>query len=151
LRMFHRLGVRYMTLTHSNHNHFADSCAPIEPRWGGLNLLGEKVVKEMNRLGMMVDLSHVSDATFYHVLRITRAPVILSHSSSRVLCEHPRNVTDDQLRRLAENGGVVMINFNCGFLDARYGALRNAWRMKTETRRRAIDKRHERGSAAHAA
>jgi membrane dipeptidase len=121
LRMFGLLGVRYMTLTHTNHNEYADSCAQSEPRWGGLNRLGVKVVKEMNRLGIMVDISHVSDATFYDALRHTRAPAICSHSSMRALCGHPRNITDDMLRALADNGGVVMINYNCGFLDDDYG------------------------------
>jgi len=113
--------VRYMTLTHTNHNEYADSCAPAEPRWGGLNRLGVKVVAEMNRLGMVVDVSHVSDATFFDALAAAKAPVICSHSSLRALCAHPRNVTDDMLRAIAANGGAVMINFNCGFLDADYG------------------------------
>lgn len=121
LRLFHKLGVRYMTLTHTMHNEFADSCAPVEPRWGGLNKLGVKVVQEMNRLGVMVDVSHVSDATFFDALRVTRAPVICSHSSMRALCAHKRNITDDMLRALAANDGVVMINYNCGFLDEDYG------------------------------
>lgn len=120
LRLFHQLGVRYMTLTHTNHNEYADSCADAVPRWGGLNTLGQKVVKEMNRLGMMVDVSHVADSTFRDVLAVTRAPVICSHSSMRALCDHPRNVTDDMLRALAKNDGVVMINYNCGFVDAEY-------------------------------
>jgi membrane dipeptidase len=120
LRLFARLGVRYMTLTHTNHNEFADSCAPAEPRWGGLNRLGAKVVAEMNRLGVMVDVSHVSDATFFDVLRVTRAPAICSHSSLRAICPHKRNVTDAMLQALAANGGVVMINYNCGFLDPDY-------------------------------
>jgi membrane dipeptidase len=130
LRLFHRLGVRYMTLTHTNHNEFADSCAPVEPRWGGLNRLGVKVVREMNRLGVMVDVSHVSDATFADVLRTTSAPVICSHSSLRALCPHPRNITDDMLRALAKNGGAVMINYNCGFLDPEF-AKRSSGRTAT--------------------
>jgi membrane dipeptidase len=132
LRLFHRLGVRYMTLTHTNHNEFADSCAPAEPRWRGLNKLGVKVVREMNRLGMIVDVSHVSDATFADVLRTAQAPVICSHSSLRALCEHPRNVTDDMLRALAANGGALMINYNCGFLDADYAKNSSA---RSATRR----------------
>ncbi len=120
LRLFARLGVRYMTLTHTNHNEFADSCAESLPRWGGLNTLGVKVVHEMNRLGVMVDISHVSDATFYDVLRVTRAPAICSHSSLRALCGHKRNITDEMLKALAQNGGVVMINYNCGFIDEDY-------------------------------
>ncbi|MEO6596785.1 MAG: dipeptidase [Planctomycetota bacterium] len=132
LRQFHRLGVRYMTLTHTNHNEFADSCAPVEPRWGGLNRLGAKVVREMNRLGVIVDVSHVSDATFRDVVHLTTAPVICSHSSLRSLCAHPRNITDDMLRALAMNGGAVMINFNCGFLDPEYAKLSSG---RTATRR----------------
>lgn len=126
LRMFQRLGVRYMTLTHTQHNEFADSCAPAEPRWRGLNRLGVEVVAEMNRLGLMVDVSHVSDATFADVLAHTTAPVICSHSSMRALCPHPRNLTDDMLRRLAANGGCVMINYNCGFLDESYATESSA-------------------------
>ncbi|MGE3171415.1 MAG: dipeptidase [Planctomycetota bacterium] len=126
LRLFARLGVRYMTLTHTNHNEYADSCAQAEPRWGGLNTLGVKVVKEMNRLGVMVDVSHVADSTFADVLEVTRAPVICSHSSLRTLCATPRNITDDMLRALAANGGVMMINFNCGFVDEQYQKLGDA-------------------------
>ncbi len=103
-------GIRYVTLTHSNTNRWADSSGD-EPRWGGLNDLGRGLVREMNRLGVLVDLSHVSDAAFYDALAASRAPVILSHSSVRALTDHPRNVTDEMLRALAENGGVVMINF----------------------------------------
>jgi membrane dipeptidase len=132
LRLFHQLGVRYMTLTHTNHNEFADSCAPAAKRWGGLNRLGAKVVAEMNRLGVIVDVSHVSDATFADVLRTTTAPVICSHSSLRELCPHPRNVTDDMLRAIAANGGALMINYNCGFLDADYAKNRSA---REQTRR----------------
>ncbi len=150
LREFYRAGVRYMTLTHSNHNEYADSSGEAEPKWGGLNRLGEKVVKEMNRLGMMVDVSHVSDATFFHALRVTRAPVICSHSSCRALCGHPRNVTDDMLRALAKNGGVVMINFNCGFLDDAYGKLSTANRSQLAIREQAIDKTFAKGSPEHA-
>ncbi len=125
LRLFHRLGIRYMTLTHTNHNEFADSCAPADPRWRGLNKLGVKVVREMNRLGVMVDVSHVSDATFADVMRTTRAPVICSHSSLRALCAHPRNITDDMLKAIGQNGGAVMINYNCGFLDGDYAKARS--------------------------
>lgn len=147
LRLFARLGVRYMTLTHTNHNEYADSCAEAVPRWGGLNNLGVKVVEEMNRLGMIVDVSHVSDATFADVLQVTRAPVICSHSSMRALCPHPRNITDDMLRALAANGGVVMINYNCGFVDAEY---QKAGSASNETRRiqeREARRRFAEGSA----
>lgn len=146
LRMFWRLGIRYITLTHGNHNHFADSSGEALPRWGGLNKLGVKVVQEMNRLGVMVDVSHVSDATFSDVMKVTRAPVILSHSSTRKLCGHVRNITDDMLKALGRNGGVIMINFNCGFLDEGYGKLESAWRNRTGMLQQAIHKKHPRGS-----
>jgi len=119
LRMFHRLGVRYMTLTHSNTNNWADSSTDA-PRWHGLNELGKSVVREMNRIGMIVDLSHVSDETFYAALQVTTKPVILSHSSCRALDNHPRNATDDMLRALAKNGGVVGINFYSEFVDQKF-------------------------------
>jgi membrane dipeptidase len=104
------VGIRYVTLTHANTNSWADS-ATDEPRWGGLNATGRDLVRAMNRLGVLVDLSHVSDSTFYDALAVTQAPVILSHSSVRALNPHPRNITDDMLRALADNGGVIMINF----------------------------------------
>ncbi len=146
LRAFHRAGVRYMTLTHGNNNEYADSSGEATPRWGGINRLGEKVVKEMNRLGMMVDVSHVSDPTFWQVLEVTRAPVICSHSSCRALCGHLRNVTDDMLRAIAKNNGVVMINYNCGFLDDDYGKLAAAYRTQLELRRAAIEKKFAAGT-----
>lgn len=121
LRSYYRLGVRYLTLTHSFHTSWADSAGTNEappPLHGGLTAFGEEVVREMNRLGMLVDVSHVSDATFWHVLRVTQAPVIASHSSVRAVADHPRNLSDDMLRALAVNGGVVMINFYSGYVDA---------------------------------
>jgi membrane dipeptidase len=122
LRRFHEQGVRYMTLTHSFHTSWADSAgtnvAPA-PRHGGLTPFGEQVVREMNRLGMMVDVSHVSDDTFWQVLRVTHAPVIASHSSVRAVADHPRNLDDEMLRALAKNGGLVMINFYPGYIDTR--------------------------------
>lgn len=120
LRTFYRLGVRYMTLTHSFHTGWADSSGTNEtpaPQHHGLTAFGESVVREMNRLGMLVDLSHVSDATFYHALRVTRAPALVSHSSTRAIADHPRNLSDEMLRALARNGGVVMINFYSGYID----------------------------------
>ena len=146
LRLFHRLGIRYMTLTHTNHNEFADSCAPAEPRWGGLNRLGVKVVREMNRLGMMVDLSHVSDATFFDALRATRAPAICSHSSMRALCGHKRNVTDEMARALAANDGVLMINYNCGFLDEDYAKNRSARQVTRSIQEKAAREKFAVGS-----
>ena len=117
LRLFYNLGVRYMTLTHSSTTLWADA-ATDEPKHGGLTRFGEEVVREMNRLGMMVDISHVSDGTMDDVLRISEAPVIFSHSSARALADHRRNVPDSILTRLAKNGGVVMVNIYPGFINA---------------------------------
>lgn len=118
LRAFHARGVRYMTLTWSNGNGWADSSGD-EPRHGGLTDFGREVVREMNRLGILVDVSHVSDETLADALATTRAPVIASHSSARALADHPRNLADEQLRAIARNGGVVMINFADIFIDPR--------------------------------
>ena len=128
LRLYHALGVRYMTLTWTNSNDWAESSGDIDdpaiPHHNGLTPFGRQVIAEMNRLGMMVDLSHVSDRTFSDVLAVTRAPVLVSHSSARALTESHRNLTDDQLRALAANGGVCMVNFYSAFIDESY---RQAW------------------------
>lgn len=116
LRAYYDLGVRYMTLTHNVNLDWADSAAK-PPQHGGLTQFGEDVVLEMNRLGMLVDLSHVSDGTMDDALRVSKAPVIFSHSSARALCDVPRNVPDSILKRLPENGGVVMVTFVAGFID----------------------------------
>ncbi len=116
LRAYYDLGVRYMTLTHNTHTDWADSAAK-PPLHNGLTEFGEQVVLEMNRLGMLVDLSHVSPDTMADTLRVTKAPVIFSHSSARALCDVPRNVPDDILRLLPDNGGVVMVTFVAGFID----------------------------------
>lgn len=128
LRVFHAMGVRYMTLTHSTTTTWADS-ATDAPKWGGLSPFGEAVVREMNRLGIMVDLSHVSEETMLDALRVSEAPVIFSHSSARGVTGHPRNVPDSVLRLLPEDGGVVMITFVPGFVseDVRtWGSARSA-------------------------
>jgi membrane dipeptidase len=116
LRMFYRLGVRYMTLTHWETIDWADA-ATDSAKHGGLTPFGEEVVREMNRLGMLVDLSHVSDATMVDAIRVSRAPVFFSHSSARVLANHVRNVPDSILKMVRANGGVVMVNFNPGFVS----------------------------------
>ena len=115
LRMLYVLGTRYMTLTHSETLDWADS-ATDKAKHNGLTEFGERVVLEMNRLGMLVDISHVSPATMRHALRVTKAPIIASHSSAFALAEHPRNVPDDVLKLVAKNGGVIMVNFYSGFI-----------------------------------
>jgi membrane dipeptidase len=124
LRDFYRLGVRYMTLSWSNTNEWADSSGDINnarvEHHNGLTNSGKQIVLEMNRLGMLVDISHVADKTFYDVIAITKAPVIASHSSARSLTNHPRNMTDDMLRAVAKNGGVIQVNFYNGFIDENY-------------------------------
>jgi membrane dipeptidase len=124
LRDFYRLGVRYMTLSWSNTNEWADSSGDIDDpkiqHHNGLTDFGKQVVLEMNRLGMMVDISHVADKTFWDAIATTKAPVIASHSSARALTNAPRNMTDDMLRAVAKNGGVVDVNFFSGFLDQNY-------------------------------
>jgi membrane dipeptidase len=124
LRDFYRLGVRYMTLSWSNTNEWADSSGDIDDpkiqHHNGLTDFGKQVVMEMNRLGMTVDISHVADKTFRDTIAITKAPVIASHSSARALSNHPRNMTDDMLRAVAKNGGVVEVNFFSAFDDQKY-------------------------------
>ena len=124
LRDYYRLGVRYMTLSWSNTNEFADSSGDInDPKvahHNGLTEGGKQIVHEMNRLGMLVDISHVADKTFWDAIAVTKAPVIASHSSARALTNHPRNMTDDMLRAVAKNGGVVQVNFYNAFIDETY-------------------------------
>jgi membrane dipeptidase len=115
LRMFYKLGARYMTLTHTTNTPWADS-ATDAPKSNGLSPFGEQVIREMNRLGMMVDLSHVSPATMASAMRVSAAPVIFSHSSARALTDVPRNVPDDMLKAVAANGGIVMVTFVPGFV-----------------------------------
>jgi len=128
LRAYYRFGARYMTLTHTNSNNWADSSGD-EAKHNGLTAFGKDVVLEMNRLGMLVDISHVSDKTFWDVIETSKAPVIASHSSARALCDHPRNMTDDMLRAVQKNHGVVMVNFYPVFLSQ---AVRNASRQRDE-------------------
>lgn len=118
LRMYHRLGIRSMILTHARNNNWADSSTDT-PVHNGLTDFGRQVVREMNRLGMLVDLAHVSDKTFYDALAVTSKPVIVSHSSMRAISNVPRNVSDEMLRALARNGGVIGINFGMGFINPR--------------------------------
>jgi membrane dipeptidase len=119
LRNYAALGVRYMTLTHFKNNNFADSSTD-KPAHNGLTAFGKEVVREMNRLGMMIDISHVADKTFFDVLALTTTPVLASHSSCRAIANHPRNMSDDMLRALAKNGGVIMINYHAAFLSEEF-------------------------------
>jgi membrane dipeptidase len=141
LRDYYRLGVRYMTLSWSNTNEWADSSGDIDDpkvqHHNGLTDFGKQVVVEMNRLGMMVDISHVADNTFWDAIATTKAPVIASHSSARALVDAPRNMTDDMLRAVAKNGGVVQVNFFNGFDDQNY---RNAMRAQEKDQAAAIQK-----------
>jgi len=139
LRNFYRLGVRYMTLTWSNTNEWADASGDIDKKdvkhHNGLTNFGRQVVLEMNRLGMLVDISHVSDKTFWDTIATTKAPVIASHSSARALNRHARNMSDDMLKAVAKNGGVVMVNYFSAFIGEEY---RKAFAAQKEERDRAV-------------
>jgi len=133
LRMYYQLGIRSMTLTHSRNNNWADASTD-KPVHNGLTDFGKEVVREMNRLGMLVDVAHVSDKTFYDALAVTTKPVIVSHSSMRALSDVPRNVSDEMLWALAKNGGVIGINFGEGFVNAKDAeALQSAIKIETTT------------------
>lgn len=140
LRNYYRLGVRYMTLTWSNTNDWADSSGDLDDvkihHHNGLTLFGKEVVQEMNRLGMLVDVSHASDKTFWDVIATTRTPIIASHSSARALTHSPRNLTDEMLRAIAKNNGVVMVNFFPAFIDEHW---RQAWNAQSAERKQAQD------------
>lgn len=116
-------GVRYVTLCHSGNNAICDSCAPKIKKWGGLSPFGKEVVAEMNRLGILIDVSHVSDDTFYDILKYSTKPVVATHSCCRALCNHPRNMTDDMIKALAAAGGVIQINFYPLFLDEGFSRI----------------------------
>jgi membrane dipeptidase len=127
LRTLHERGVRYMTLTWNNGTPWAGSSIGLNgTRTGGLTSFGRDVVREMNRLGMLVDISHVSDSTFFDVIATTSDPVIASHSSARAINSHPRNMSDDQLRAIGRNGGVVNVNFYSNFIDPRFRAAKDS-------------------------
>lgn len=126
LQQFYDSGVRYMTLCHSADNQICDSCASKIGKWGGLSPFGKEVVAEMNRIGMLVDVSHLSDDSFWDVLKYSKAPVAATHSCCRSLAAHPRNMTDDMIRALAEAGGVIQINFYPLFIDDSFAGVLDA-------------------------
>jgi membrane dipeptidase len=148
LRMYHALGVRYMTLTWANSNEWADSSGDLDdpaiPHHNGLTEFGREVIAQMNRLGMMIDVSHVSDKTLADVLACSKAPVIASHSCARALCNSPRNLTEEQLRALAAKGGVCFVNFYAAFVDEGY-------RQAVQNIRAARSAEHEALEAEYAA
>ncbi len=150
LRDYYALGVRYLTLTHTNTNGWADSSGdaddPGVKHHNGLTDFGKNVIREMNRLGMIVDISHVSDKTFWDALAVSQAPIFASHSSCRALCNVPRDMTDEMIAAMAKKGGVIQINFNCGFLSqksadvsekifAKMQAIRKKYKDDTEAMR----------------
>ena len=143
LREFHRLGVRYMTLTWNNTNDWADAGRG-EKKHHGLSPFGEEVVREMNRLGMLVDVSHVSDETMSDALDVSKAPIIASHSSARALSDVPRNIPDDLLRRIAKNGGVVQVNFYSVFVDTKTVTPQNDERNRVhKAQQDALDEKYK--------
>lgn len=123
IKLFYDKGIRYITLCHSGDNEICDSCASQVKKWGGLSPFGVEMVKEMNRLGMLIDVSHISDSSFYDVLKYSDKPVVATHSCCRALADHPRNMTDDMIRALADAGGVIQINFYPLFLDAGFSRI----------------------------
>jgi len=140
LREFHSHGVRYMTLTHNAATEWADSSNDT-PRHNGLTDFGKQVILEMNRLGMLVDVSHVSDSTFYDVLETSSAPVIASHSCCRELCDAPRNLDDAMIRALASRGGVIHITFHNGFLSQEYANANRALASEIASREQAVSQK----------
>ena len=142
LRDYYSLGVRYMTLTHSNSNHWADSSGDASKPNHGLSDFGKQVVAEMNRLGMMVDISHVSDKTFWDALETSKAPIFASHSSCRAISPVPRNMTDEMIQALAKKGGVVQINFSCDFLNPEVAKANQAVQDKMRAMRDDLAKKY---------
>lgn len=137
LRMYAALGVRYLTLTHSINTDWADSSGD-QPKHNGLTDFGKDVVRELNKLGVMVDVSHVADKTFWDALEISQAPIIASHSSCRALCGHPRNMTDEMIKALAAKGGVIQINYLDSYIDNDL----YLWQQKTQDARRELAQKY---------
>lgn len=145
IEFFHSRGIRYITLTHSQANHISDSSYDLRRPWGGLSPFGKEVVKEMNRVGIMVDISHVSDAAFYQAVEISEVPVIASHSSVRQFTPgFERNMDADMIRALAKNGGVIQINFGSSFIKSESYAWRNRYNAEKDKyiKNTGVDKSH---------
>jgi membrane dipeptidase len=142
LRDFYGLGVRYMTLTHSNSNHWADSSGDANKPNNGLSPLGREIVAEMNRIGMIVDISHVSDKTFWDALEVSKAPIFASHSSCRAVSPAPRNMTDEMIAALGKKHGVIQINFSCDFLNPEVLAANAANREKIAAMRDELARKY---------
>jgi len=141
LRMYAALGIRYLTLTHTRHTNWADSSGE-DPRHNGLTEFGKEVVRELNRLGVMVDVSHVADKTFWDALEVSRAPLVASHSSCRALCNAPRNMTDEMIKAMAAKGGVIQITYVDAFLSQELRDAQEAVREERERRTREIQERY---------
>ncbi len=146
LRVYAALGIRYLTLTHGRGTNWAGSSG--DEKNTGLTDMGREVVRELNRLGVLVDLSHVSDQTFYDALEVTKAPVVLSHSSCRAICDHPRNVTDDMLRAVGRNGGVIQITFVDSFLSQELRDAERAVQAERDARIAEEQRKHPDDEAA---
>jgi membrane dipeptidase len=144
LRAYYDLGVRYAGLTHNTHTDWADAAQQVPFRHGGLTTFGEEVVREMNRLGMLVDLAHASEATMVDAIRVSEAPVIWSHAGARGVCDVPRNVPDNVLQLLPKNGGVLMVTFVAGFMDCEVARVTQPYIMEMATRARAATTAEER-------
>lgn len=143
LHTFFKRGIRYITLTHSKSNHISDSSYDDNRQWDGLSPFGEKVVLEMNKLGILVDISHVSDAAFYDTINVAKAPMIASHSSLRHFTpDFERNMDDDMIKALAKNGGIIMINYGSAFLDE----TANVWSRTKNNKRKLIEAEHGKDS-----
>ena len=140
VRTFYRLGVRYMSLCHFQNNHLCDSSTD-EPLHGGVSKFGEQVIAEANRLGIMLDVSHISDDAVRDHLRLSKAPIIASHSNVRKLCDHPRNLTDDLIRGIAKGGGVIQLNFAAQYVSADYLVKYNERKAILAPREKEIDER----------
>lgn len=138
LREFYKRGVRYITLTHNSNNQICDSATDEKPLSNGLSEFGKTVVTEMNNLGMLIDVSHISDKSFWDVIALSRAPVFASHSCVRSICNVPRNMTDDMIRALAKKGGVIQINFYSYFLDGAYSKKADEARKTIDTKLKAL-------------